>query len=58
MQIFSKHIFFEGDNNLDQLHRIAQCLGTADILSYIEQNQLAPSQEATDMLAESHYDKK
>ena len=42
IQIFKKPVIFRGDDNVDQLRRIAEVLGTADIEKYISRYKLKP----------------
>jgi len=42
IQIFKKAVIFRGDDNVDQLRRIAEVFGTADIEKYIQRYKLKP----------------
>ena len=41
-QILKKGVIFRGDDNVDQLRRIAEVLGTSDIEKYIQKYKLKP----------------
>lgn len=42
MQIFKKAVIFKGDDNVDQLRKIAEILGTSDIEKYIQKYKFRP----------------
>jgi hypothetical protein len=42
MKVFNSGVLFKGDDNIDQLRKIAQFIGAADIIKYIQRYQLKP----------------
>jgi len=58
IKIFKINIFFKGDDNPDQLRKIAQVMGTADIERYIQKYKLRPDQKAKEYIEEKTWSKR
>ena len=57
-QIFKKGVIFKGDDNVDQLRKIAEVLGAEDILRYVQKYKLKPDPKVREIIENKTLQKK
>jgi casein kinase II subunit alpha len=55
--IFKKSVFFKGEDNIDQLKKIGEIIGTTDIANYVKKYGLKPDQRLREWLQEEDFPK-